>query len=166
MACKRGALIVLEGVDKAGKTTQCKKLVQALQERGQPAEMMRFPDRTTAIGQLISAYLENKSELTDQTVHLLFAANRWEMVPLIKKKLQQGTTLVVDRYAFLELPSPVPNQASAWSGASIPTWACQGRTSSCFYSSVPLRRRSEVSLVQKDTRPVPSKEQFSRSFNI
>ncbi|KAA8589273.1 thymidylate kinase [Etheostoma spectabile] len=100
MACKRGALIVLEGVDKAGKTTQCKKLVQALQQSGRPAEMMRFPDRTTTIGQLISAYLEKKSDLEDHTVHLLFSANRWELVPLIKKKLEQGTTLVVDRYAF------------------------------------------------------------------
>ncbi|XP_033937253.1 thymidylate kinase [Pseudochaenichthys georgianus] len=100
MACKRGALIVLEGVDKAGKTTQCKKLVHALQQSGYPAEMMRFPERTTTIGQLISAYLENKSDLEDHTVHLLFSANRWELVPLMKKKLEQGTTLVVDRYAF------------------------------------------------------------------
>lgn len=100
MACKRGALIVLEGVDKAGKTTQCKKLVQALEQSGRPAEMMRFPDRTTTIGQLISAYLEKKSDLEDHTVHLLFSANRWELVPLMKKKLEQGTTLVVDRYAF------------------------------------------------------------------
>lgn len=100
MACKRGALIVLEGVDKAGKTTQCKKLVQTLQQNGREAEMMRFPDRTTTIGQLISAYLEKKSDLEDHTVHLLFSANRWELVPLMKKKLEQGTTLVVDRYAF------------------------------------------------------------------
>nr|XP_061790744.1 thymidylate kinase-like isoform X4 [Nerophis lumbriciformis] len=67
MAAKRGALIVLEGVDKAGKTTQCKKLVQALQQIGHPAEMMRFPDRSTTIGKLISAYLEKKSELEDHT---------------------------------------------------------------------------------------------------
>ncbi|XP_068563987.1 thymidylate kinase [Cebidichthys violaceus] len=100
MACKRGALIVLEGVDKAGKTTQCNRLVQALQQSGRPAEMMRFPDRTTTIGQLISAYLEKKSDLEDHTVHLLFSANRWELVPLMKKKLEQGITLVVDRYAF------------------------------------------------------------------
>ncbi|XP_070765160.1 thymidylate kinase isoform X3 [Enoplosus armatus] len=100
MACKRGALIVLEGVDKAGKTTQCKKLVQALQQSGRPVEMMRFPDRTTTIGRLISAYLEKKSDLEDHTVHLLFSANRWELVPSMKKKLEQGTTLVVDRYAF------------------------------------------------------------------
>lgn len=91
---------MLEGVDKAGKTTQCKKLVHALQQSGRPAEMMRFPERTTTIGQLISAYLENKSDLEDHTVHLLFSANRWELVPLMKKKLEQGTTLVVDRYAF------------------------------------------------------------------
>ncbi|XP_022615036.1 thymidylate kinase [Seriola dumerili] len=100
MAGKRGALIVLEGVDKAGKTTQCNKLVQALQQSGQSVEMMRFPDRTTIIGQLISAYLEKKSDLEDHVVHLLFSANRWEMVPSMKKKLEQGTTLVVDRYAF------------------------------------------------------------------
>ncbi|XP_043984551.1 thymidylate kinase [Gambusia affinis] len=100
MASKRGALIVLEGVDRAGKTTQCKKLVQALQQSGRPAEMMRFPDRSTTIGQLISAYLEKKSDLEDHTVHLLFSANRWELVPVMKKKLDQGITLVVDRYAF------------------------------------------------------------------
>ncbi|KAM4574344.1 thymidylate kinase [Fundulus diaphanus] len=100
MASKRGALIVLEGVDRAGKTTQCKKLVQTLQQSGHPAEMMRFPDRSTTIGQLISAYLEKKSELEDHTVHLLFSANRWELVPVMKKKLEQGITLVVDRYAF------------------------------------------------------------------
>ncbi|KAF7205061.1 thymidylate kinase [Nothobranchius furzeri] len=100
MASKRGALIVLEGVDRAGKTTQCKKLVQALQASGRPAEMMRFPDRTTTIGQLISAYLEKKSDLEDHTVHLLFSANRWELVPLMKQQLDRGITLVVDRYAF------------------------------------------------------------------
>lgn len=44
--------------------------------------MLLFPgaDRTTTIGQLISAYLEKKSDLEDHTVHLLFSANRWEMV--------------------------------------------------------------------------------------
>uniref|UniRef100_A0A4W5LIV3 dTMP kinase n=1 Tax=Hucho hucho TaxID=62062 RepID=A0A4W5LIV3_9TELE len=100
MTCRRGALIVLEGVDKAGKTTQCNKLVQALQDSGRHAEMMRFPERSTKIGQLINSYLENKSNLEDHTVHLLFSANRWELVPLMKEKLEQGISLVVDRYAF------------------------------------------------------------------
>ncbi|XP_060098079.1 thymidylate kinase [Heteronotia binoei] len=100
MAGRRGALIVLEGVDRAGKSTQSQKLVKALQAGGHQAELLRFPERTTEIGQLISSYLEKKNNLEDHTVHLLFSANRWEQVPLIKQKLNQGITLVVDRYAF------------------------------------------------------------------
>ncbi|XP_030072491.1 thymidylate kinase [Microcaecilia unicolor] len=100
MAYKRGALIVLEGVDRAGKTTQCKKLVDALSQCGHFAELLRFPERTTEVGQLVGSYLEKRINLEDHTVHLLFSANRWEHVPLIKDKLNNGITLVVDRYAF------------------------------------------------------------------
>ncbi|NWZ64927.1 KTHY kinase, partial [Acrocephalus arundinaceus] len=60
-----------------------------------------FPtDRTTEIGQLISCYLGKEKNVEDHTIHLLFSANRWEHVPMIKEKLHQGVTVVVDRYAF------------------------------------------------------------------
>eukprot|EP00062_Callorhinchus_milii_P000459 gi/632934482/ref/XP_007884875.1/ PREDICTED: thymidylate kinase isoform X1 [Callorhinchus milii] len=74
-------------------------------------------DRGTAIGQLINSYLEKKSNLEDHTVHLLFAANRWERVPLIKEKLQQGITLIVDRYAFsgVAFTSAKPVSTNIWS---------------------------------------------------
>ena len=42
MASRRGALIVLEGVDRAGKTTQGLKLVTALCASGHRAELLRF----------------------------------------------------------------------------------------------------------------------------
>ncbi|XP_047403141.1 thymidylate kinase isoform X1 [Sciurus carolinensis] len=100
MAGRRGALIVLEGVDRAGKSTQGRKLVAALCAAGHRAELLRFPERSTEIGKLLSSYLEKKSELEDHSVHLLFSANRWEHVPSMKEKLGQGITLVVDRYAF------------------------------------------------------------------
>lgn len=35
-------------------------------------------DRTTAIGQMIDAYLKQSTELDDRAIHLLFSANRWE----------------------------------------------------------------------------------------
>ncbi|XP_069325368.1 thymidylate kinase isoform X1 [Eulemur rufifrons] len=138
MAGRRGALIVLEGVDRAGKSTQAGRLVAALSAAGRRAELLRFPERSTEIGKLLSSYLEKKSEVEDHSVHLLFSANRWEQGsfitlagvqwcqpssqqpqtpglqqpscpsllsscdnrPLIKEKLSQGVTLVVDRYAF------------------------------------------------------------------
>ncbi|XP_075057867.1 thymidylate kinase [Mixophyes fleayi] len=100
MAGLRGALIVLEGADRAGKSTQARRLVEALRERGYQAEGLRFPERTTEIGRLVGSYLEKKNDIEDHTVHLLFSANRWEHVPTMKEKLRSGITLVVDRYAF------------------------------------------------------------------
>ncbi|XP_072653180.1 thymidylate kinase isoform X2 [Canis lupus baileyi] len=80
MAGGRGALIVLEGVDRAGKSTQSRRLVAALCAAGHRAELLRFPERSTEIGQLLSSYLEKKSDVEDHSVHLLFSANRWEQV--------------------------------------------------------------------------------------
>lgn len=97
----RGALIVLEGVDRSGKSTQSKKLVESLKSRNISAELMVFPDRTTYTGKLISQYLSNGTcELNDYAVHLLFTANRWENVDRMRKLLFEGTTLIVDRYSY------------------------------------------------------------------
>lgn len=42
------------------------------------AQLWNFPDRTTAIGQMINSYLASEADLDDGTIHLLFSANRWE----------------------------------------------------------------------------------------
>ena len=61
---------------------------------------MRFPDRSTVIGQTINSYLTNGIDMDDQAIHLLFSANRWELSTKMKEKLDAGITLVVDRYAY------------------------------------------------------------------
>ena len=43
MSIERGALLVLEGCDRAGKSTQVKMLLQALNDRLIPAEAISFP---------------------------------------------------------------------------------------------------------------------------
>ncbi|XP_011097317.1 thymidylate kinase isoform X1 [Sesamum indicum] len=96
----RGALIVLEGLDRCGKTSQCSRLLSYLEELGHSVESWRFPDRNTGVGQMISSYLENKSHLDDHAIHLLFSANRWEKRSLMESKLKSGTTLIIDRYSF------------------------------------------------------------------
>jgi hypothetical protein len=40
---RRGAFIVLEGLDRSGKSTQCLKLVDNLNKAGLKAKGMRFP---------------------------------------------------------------------------------------------------------------------------
>ena len=74
----RGALIVLEGLDRSGKTSQLSRLHSYLEGLGYLVESWRFPDRNTGVGQMISSYLANKSQLDDHAIHLLFSANRWE----------------------------------------------------------------------------------------
>ncbi|CAG0916959.1 unnamed protein product [Notodromas monacha] len=96
----RGCLVVLEGGDYAGKTTQATLLVKRLQEAGHPAKFLRFPDRTTPIGHILDGYLKQSCNLHDYAVHLLFSANRWEAEPQMVTDLMNGTILVVDRYAF------------------------------------------------------------------
>ena len=41
--CSRGALLVFEGCDRVGKSTQCKKLVEALNAAGKKCRHMHFP---------------------------------------------------------------------------------------------------------------------------
>lgn len=67
---------------------------------GLKAEPLRFPARDTAIGKIIDSYLKNAQELSDEAVHLLFSANRWELNSTIREKLNSGVTLIVDRYAY------------------------------------------------------------------
>lgn len=40
---KRGAFIVLEGLDRSGKTTQVKLLADRITEQGNVVKLMRFP---------------------------------------------------------------------------------------------------------------------------
>lgn len=96
----RGALIVIEGLDRAGKSTQCEKLSLALRKEGRPVKCMRFPNRSTPIGQSIDAYLRGESHQEDHAIHLLFSANRWEATPQIKEDIANGITIIIDRYYY------------------------------------------------------------------
>ena len=40
---------------------------------------MLLVERSTPIGQIIDRYLQQRMELDDHSVHLLFSANRWEL---------------------------------------------------------------------------------------
>ncbi|CAO1629075.1 unnamed protein product [Parajaminaea phylloscopi] len=108
---QRGAFIVIEGLDRAGKSTQVARLEAALKEMasgsggsggsGEPV-IMKFPDRTTPVGKILNSYLSNPStDLDDRAVHLLFAANRWEVAKKIETAVhEEGRVVVADRYAW------------------------------------------------------------------
>jgi len=95
----RGLFFVFEGLDRSGKSTQSQLLNKKLGEAGS-VKWMCFPNRATPCGMLIDMYLRRMIELPDETVHLLFSANRWESMASIVETLNAGTWVVCDRYAF------------------------------------------------------------------
>ena len=45
----RGALVVIEGIDRSGKSTQCEKLVQSLKNAGHQVKGLKFPGIATVV---------------------------------------------------------------------------------------------------------------------
>ncbi|CDO65785.1 thymidylate kinase [Plasmodium reichenowi] len=97
---KKGKFIVFEGLDRSGKSTQSKLLVEYLKNNNVEVKHLYFPNRETGIGQIISKYLKMENSMSNETIHLLFSANRWEHMNEIKSLLLKGIWVVCDRYAY------------------------------------------------------------------
>lgn len=99
MSVRRGRLIVLEGQETAGKTTQALRLVQWLSERGVDAALVREPGNTPAGEKIRELVLELPYQLTVQAQALLFMASRAELVDrVIEPELWKGRLVVMDRF--------------------------------------------------------------------
>ncbi|ETO02135.1 hypothetical protein RFI_35294 [Reticulomyxa filosa] len=105
---KRGAFIVLEGIDRSGKSTQSKKLHEHLTAQKIANQLIRYPDRTTItdckqnkkLGKLLNEYLQCKQEVDDRAIHLIFSANRHEAKQQLLSWLEEGYTVICDRYSY------------------------------------------------------------------
>ena len=98
-----GRLIVLEGLDGAGTTTQARRLVEHLYARGGKAHLTREPS-DGPVGQLIRQMLTGGHAIPGQSISqgtfgLLFAADRLDHLQReVEVHLAAGATVVSDRY--------------------------------------------------------------------
>lgn len=98
-------LVVLEGLDGAGKSTQVKKLKEYLQRRTGALEYIHFPRYDAPVyGDLISRFLRGDfgslETVHPQLVALLFAEDRHGAAPRMKEVLDAGGTVLLDRYVY------------------------------------------------------------------
>jgi dTMP kinase len=103
----RGLFVTFEGIDRSGKTTQAKMLLEAL---GDEAVGVREPGGTAA-GERIRALLKDPDlRLSAPAEALLFAAARAELVAgVVRPALEAGRVVVSDRF----LDSSLAYQGSA-----------------------------------------------------
>lgn len=98
-------LVVLEGLDGAGKSTQVKKLRTYLESLWGSLEYVHFPRYDAPVyGDLISRFLRgdfgSNETVHPQLVALLFAEDRHGAAPGMKKTLDGGGNILLDRYVY------------------------------------------------------------------
>lgn len=91
-------LLVIEGPDKAGKSTQARMLKDALTRMGYRCAIMSFPDYSTPLGREIERFLQGKREYPLQVKHMLLSANRWEKKDEIARLLAENDVVILNRY--------------------------------------------------------------------
>ncbi len=98
-------LIVIEGLDGAGKSTQIKNLKTYFTEKGLEHQFIHFP-RTDApyFGELISRFLRGEfgqiNEVDPYLVAMLYAGDRKDIADNIYFWLREGKYVLLDRYVY------------------------------------------------------------------
>jgi dTMP kinase len=120
-------LVVLEGLDGAGKSTQVKKLRQYLEEVFGSLEYIHFPRYDAPVyGELISRFLRgdfgSNEAVHPQLVALLFAEDRHGAAPDMKRTLQAGGTVLLDRYVYSNIAYQCAKLKSADEADELREW--------------------------------------------
>lgn len=90
--------VVLEGLDRSGKTTTASRLCERLAPLV-PTVQIRYPTRDSHVGSLIDRYLRKEISFTNESIHLLFCSDRYEHRLMVEEKRRTHVVLC-DRYSM------------------------------------------------------------------
>jgi dTMP kinase len=95
----RGALITIEGIDGAGKTTLAQALLGALQAHGLPVTLLREPGGVAASERIRALVKDPELRVGARAEALLYAAARAQLVEeALTPELARGTWVLLDRF--------------------------------------------------------------------
>lgn len=120
-------LIVLEGLDGAGKSTQVRKLREYLGQKCPKLEYIHFPRYEAPVyGGLISRFLRGEfgpiDQVHPQLVALLFAEDRHGAAPQIREALKRGSTVLLDRYVYSNIAYQCAKLSNANEAEALREW--------------------------------------------
>ncbi|HUX53057.1 MAG TPA: dTMP kinase [Williamwhitmania sp.] len=98
-------LIVFEGLDGAGKSTQVNLLKEYLHAKGIECEFMHFPCTDSPLfGELIARFLRgdlgNLETVNPYLIALIYAGDRHNAAETIRGWLNEGKAVILDRYVY------------------------------------------------------------------
>jgi dTMP kinase len=120
-------LVVLEGLDGAGKSTQVKKLRTYLESLFGSLEYIHFPRYDAPVyGNLISRFLRgdfgSNEVVHPQLVALLFAEDRHGAAPGMKQTLSAGGHVLLDRYVYSNIAYQCAKLENAEEADALRDW--------------------------------------------
>jgi dTMP kinase len=99
----RGKFIAFEGIDGSGKSTQILLLQKKLQEAGIPVYLTREPT-DGPYGSMLHTIMTGRLDACEETIAAMYVADRMDHIKNerngILKKLEEGMTVIIDRYYF------------------------------------------------------------------
>lgn len=101
MSTKKGLFIVIYGINNLGKTTQAKLLVEKMNQEGYRTEYLKYPIYDLApFGPILNDYLRagNPYHFSPLEIQTIYALNRYQFEPELRKKLNQGINVVAEDY--------------------------------------------------------------------
>ncbi len=101
MILRKGFLIVFEGIDGAGKTTQAKRLYEKLNKKGACVELSKEPT-DSIYGQKIKKLAAGERQYTtpEEEYKLFINDRRIHVANFIKPNLEKNHIVILDRYYF------------------------------------------------------------------
>jgi len=98
---EKGLLLVIEGIDGAGKSTQVKMIVEKLKSKGYPVVSLHEPTDGVFGQQIRKMAIHGRKNVTVEEEFKLFVEDRVENVKFnIKPALEANKIVVMDRYYF------------------------------------------------------------------
>ena len=120
-------LIVIEGLDGAGKSTQVKKLKEYIVEKGYDLEYLHFPRYEAPVyGDLIGEFLRggfgDLNQVHPKLVALLYALDRQDAAASLRKALKAGKTVLLDRYEYSNIAYQCAKLPDAEQAEALRKW--------------------------------------------
>ncbi|EEZ92460.1 MAG: thymidylate kinase [Candidatus Parvarchaeum acidiphilum ARMAN-4] len=141
-----GKLIVIEGIDGAGKATQAKILKEQLESQGKTVSVYSYPDYSSVYGERIKSFLYKKIDLKVDELFMLYLIDMVKDRNRIIEDIKKGNDVLIDRFFFSTIAYQSAGGFSYETGKEFVKLLGMPPITVVFYINVPV----DISMQRKE----------------